>query len=71
MEIRKRSTLKSLVKLQLKFLWLEFKRNRQKKNPQKTVCLFLVLLCLFLSLRWNFWPQLDCKYESSNFLVTV
>ena len=64
-----------LVKLQKKTLWLDLaKRNwREKKKYREALqnCLFILhSICLFLSLQWNFCPQLDCKYVSLNFLVS-
>ena len=67
-----------LVKLQKKHCGLTYlneigekKRNTEELN--ESICLFFIfhLLCLFLSFPWNFWPQLDCEYESLNFLVSV
>ena len=64
-----------LVKQQKKTLWLDLPRRNwtEKKNYRGALqnCLFIFhLLCLFLSLSWNFLPQLDCKYVSLSLLVS-
>ena len=65
-----------LVRQQKKKLWLDLPKRKLEKEKKKyreasQNCLFILhSLCLFLSLPWNFWPQLDCKYVSLNFQVS-